>query len=77
MNLSLTCYHPRDEYNKAHAEMVKWYKAYPKMYLCWGNHDLLPQRKGKSAGLSSNYLKAFRDAWGLPRGWERWIQIHY
>jgi len=61
---------PMDEYKLALIEMKKWYKAYPKLKLCWGNHDLLPQRKGKTAGLSSNYLKAFRDAWGLPRGWQ-------
>lgn len=61
---------PTDEYKQALVKMKEWYKAYPNMYLTWGNHDLLPQRKGKTIGLPSHHIKSFREAWGLPKGWQ-------
>ena len=61
---------PIDEYKKALGILKsEWYKAFPRVLLCRGNHDRLVDRKGKTAGLHENCLKPFREMWELPRGW--------
>jgi hypothetical protein len=50
--------------------LKKWYKAFPQLYLCRGNHDALVDRKGKTAGLPKRVFKPFREIWELPAGWK-------
>jgi len=49
--------------------LEKWFKAFPNLYLCRGNHDLLVDRKGKTVGLPRRCFQKFRDIWNLPKGW--------
>ena len=76
-NASLSCNHdanpngrsPKDEIEEARKHLVDWYKAFPKVFLCLGNHDRRVDLKGKHVGLPECVFKPFRDIWGLPRGW--------
>jgi hypothetical protein len=50
--------------------LKKWYKAFPEMLVCIGNHSAIPERKLKSAGLPMRFMRAYREAWEAPSGWE-------
>ena len=60
---------PEDEMKEADRHLVPWFKAFPKVQLCRGNHDNLVDRKSKTVGLPRRCFKDFRDMWKLPRGW--------
>ena len=62
---------PADEMAEAD-KLLKgyWFKAFPKLKLCRGNHDRLVDRKAKTAGLPERAFKPFRQIWDLPAGWE-------
>lgn len=61
---------PSDEMKEADKHLKKWFKAFPTLKLCRGNHDGLVDRKGKTVGLPKRCFKQFRDIWTLPKGWE-------
>ncbi len=61
---------PKDELDEARRRLVAWYKAFPVVKVCRGNHDCLVDRKGKTMGLPSEVFLPFRDIWQLPKGWE-------
>lgn len=60
---------PIAEMEKADKILQKWFKAFPKVKLCRGNHDRLVDRKGRTNGLPDRCFKPFRDIWNLPKGW--------
>ena len=60
---------PADEMKEADKHLRKWYKAFPKVKLCRGNHDRLIDRKSKTVGLPSRAFKDFREIWRFPNGW--------
>lgn len=60
---------PVDEIKEAQKRLQGWFKAFPEVFLCRGNHDRLVDRKGKTVGLPECVFKPFRDIWGLPKGW--------
>lgn len=60
---------PHQEMEKADGMLAKWFKAFPKLLLCRGNHDSLVDRKNKTAGLPKRCFKPFREIWNLPPGW--------
>jgi len=60
---------PTDEMRKVDKKLQKWFKAFPKLTLCLGNHDVLVDRKGKTAGLPERAFKRYRDIWDLPDDW--------
>ena len=61
---------PKDEMEEADKHLIAWYKAFPEVYLCRGNHDCLVDRKSKHVGLPSRAFKNFRDIWNLPDKWQ-------
>lgn len=61
---------PEDEMKEADRRLEKWYKVFPIVSLCRGNHDSLVDRKGKTVGLPSRCFKPFREMWRLPKGWQ-------
>lgn len=61
---------PEDEMKKVDSILKKWFKAFPQLYLCRGNHDNLIDRKGKTVGLPKRCFKPFREIWNLPKGWK-------
>ncbi len=58
-----------DELDKAYVELAKWKKAFPVAKVCLGNHDLIPNRKAFSAGLSNRWIRSISDVFKLD-GWE-------
>lgn len=60
---------PIDEMARTDKRLKAWFKAFPEVYLCRGNHDRLVDRKSRTAGLPSRVFKQFRDIWNLPKKW--------
>lgn len=60
----------KDEINSAIGRLKDWYKVFPTAKITLGNHDLLIARKLKYVGLSSAFMKDFRDIWQMPTTWE-------
>lgn len=60
---------PADEIKETKKRLREWYKAFPKAFLCRGNHDRMVDRKGRTAGLPDCVFKPFRQIWNLPSGW--------
>lgn len=61
---------PGKEYKTALKKCKKWYKTFPNVKLCRGNHDRLIDRKRKTAGLPEVFFKKYREIWELPDTWE-------
>lgn len=61
---------PSDEIKEAKVRLKEWFGAFPRLFLCRGNHDRLVDRKGRTVGLPEEVFRPFRDIWGLPEGWE-------
>lgn len=61
---------PAEEMKIADKKLKKWFKAFPNVKMCRGNHDRIVDRKGKTVGLPKRCFKAFREIWQLPKGWE-------
>jgi predicted phosphodiesterase len=61
---------PHDEMKEADKHLERWFKSFPKLRMCLGNHDRLVDRKAKTAGLPERAFLAFRDIWRLPKEWE-------
>ena len=62
-------WNPAQEMEATDKHLKHWFKAFPKLYLCRGNHDNLVDRKGKTVGLPRRAFKPFRDIWKLPKNW--------
>ncbi len=58
------------ELKKAREGLKKWWKAYPTAKVCLGNHDKLPQRQIKTAGIPADMLKDHNEIWHTPDTWE-------
>lgn len=63
-----------DEFNIALKEVKEWYKAFPKALVCIGNHDERVNRRAKSEGIPSMYLRPYNDVYGT-KGWS-WEYEH-
>jgi len=59
-----------DELTLAKKELKKWYRAFPKLSLCKGNHDILVKRKAKTHGVPDSMIKSFREVFELPNKWK-------
>ena len=57
-----------DEYTLALDKVQRWYKAFPKAYVCIGNHDERVVRLASSVGIPSKMLRDYSDVWNTP-GW--------
>jgi hypothetical protein len=57
------------EYEKTLERLQKWYDLFPDVILTLGNHDDRPVRTAKAGGISSIFVKSFRETWAIPNGW--------
>ena len=64
-----------DEASVVLERLRPWKKAFPRLDIILGNHDKLPERKAKTAGLSNRFVKSFAEQWQLPKGWT--VHPHY
>tara|TARA_R100001086_G_scaffold199785_2_gene115981 strand:- start:6342 stop:7091 length:750 start_codon:yes stop_codon:yes gene_type:complete len=51
-------------------ELQKWYKAFPEVKVCVGNHSALPYRQATTAGIPKRFLKTYEEVWQAPKGWK-------
>jgi len=58
------------EVSEALEHLAEWYKAFPNVKVCKGNHDVLPSRRAIREGIADAYFKSFEDMWHFPPGWE-------
>lgn len=55
----------------AREKLQAWYKAFPKLQLCAGNHDLIPQRQLHKIGMEAEvWMRPIKEVYGMPKGWE-------
>jgi len=45
-------------------------KLFPKMFICWGNHDLRIYQKAASVGIDESLLKSYEEILHMPKGWK-------
>jgi len=65
----------KDEMDKVDSVLKDWFKAFPKLTLTKGNHDILVDRKGKTSGLPERCFRPFREIWQLPKGWKDCFEV--
>lgn len=58
------------EYEETLRKLKAWYKTFPTVKVCIGNHDARIFRKVALAGLPANWLKNLRDILEAPSTWE-------
>jgi len=58
-----------EEVKKARKKIVPWKKAFKKLNICIGNHDLLIYRKAKTHGFSKEFIKTWNEIFDLPDSW--------
>lgn len=61
---------PGTEASLAQEKMKIWYKAFPNVKVCIGNHTARPFRMAKSNGIPKKFIKSYEEAWEAPRGWQ-------
>tara|TARA_R110000787_G_scaffold87489_3_gene186385 strand:+ start:11270 stop:12031 length:762 start_codon:yes stop_codon:yes gene_type:complete len=62
------------EAEMAQTAMDKWYKTFPDVKVCVGNHSALPFRKATSSGIPKRFLKTYEEIWNAPKGWKWELQ---
>lgn len=60
---------PKWELALARQRLQDWYKTFPKAIVCMGNHDLLPYRNAKTAGLMREFIKNENEIFEAPDGY--------
>ena len=63
------------EYYKAKKDCKELQALFPKMIITKGNHDIIPERKLKTAGLPSSMLQDYNKLYDLKDSWE-WKEEH-
>jgi len=61
---------PEEEMQQADKHAIAWFKSFPVVKMCRGNHDSLVDRKGKTVGLPKRCFMPYRDIWNLPKTWK-------
>lgn len=61
------------EADLAQQKMELWYKAFPVVSVCIGNHTARPFRQAKSNGIPKKFIKSYEEAWNAPEGW-KWAE---
>lgn len=59
---------PVNEYEDAKKQVATLYKMFPRMNVMVGNHDALPTRKARTAGIPTWFIRNLNECWGTP-GW--------
>lgn len=60
---------PIHEYQLAMEQVQQITKAFPKVDLMLGNHDVLPYRWAKEVGIPESMMKDFKSIFKIPKGW--------
>lgn len=60
----------KSEMEEASKQLDPLKKLFPKMFICWGNHDLRIFNKATEAGIDSSLLKSYQEMLNMPKGWK-------
>jgi len=63
-----------DEAELAALEVGEWYKQFPTLKVCIGNHDERHYRVAKKAGMPDRYIRPYAEVWRTPK-WD-WKMQH-
>ena len=63
------CASAGDEYSVTLKQVQTLYKAFPKATIMTGNHDDLPARQARTAGIPAELLRDYAKVWETP-GWD-------
>lgn len=55
------------EATEAEKAVARWYKSFPVMKVCIGNHDARPFRVAKKAGMPDRYIRDYAKVWKTPK----------
>lgn len=58
-----------EELRLAKNQIANWYKEFPKAKVCLGNHDIIPNRKAMTSGVSKTWIKPISEVLETPN-WE-------
>lgn len=61
---------PGDEVKAAIWRLKQYYKAFPKVDVIYGNHDIRIYRKALQAGIPKNFIRGLSDILQFPKGWK-------
>lgn len=61
---------PGDELTKTRKVLQEWVKAFPKLTILLGNHDVRYHKAALKARIPRDVLKSFSDILQTPKGWE-------
>lgn len=61
---------PYDELEMSIVEIAKYTKAFPKVKMVLGNHDLVAIRQAATLGLGERFLRPLNELLQLPKTWE-------
>ena len=62
-------YSPGDELKYTISKLKSWYKAFPNMKVCIGNHDIRSYKIASEYGVASKWMKGFAEVLEVPT-WE-------
>lgn len=59
------------ELEDARMRLQPWYEAFPELYLCEGNHDLIPKRQLTKIGMDAErWMRPLEEVYDMPPGWK-------
>lgn len=58
----------------AQKNLNEWYKMFPKVKVCIGNHSALIERQAQTTGLPRKFIKSYEEIWEAPKGWKWALQ---
>lgn len=58
------------ESEQAQIKMQDWFKVFPEVKVCIGNHTARPFRLARTIGIPKKFLKTYEETWGAPKGWK-------
>lgn len=62
-------WNPRQEVKEVKKELKKWSKHIPNLFICRGNHDMIPNWRANSLGMPDLFLKSLNQIYDLPDTW--------
>jgi len=57
----------KEEYEQSYEHIQHLYTLFPDMTIVKGNHDIIPERQAKKAGIAQDVIKTFTDLYDVPK----------
>jgi predicted MPP superfamily phosphohydrolase len=60
----------KDEMDGAADALKPFIRLFPRVYVCWGNHDLRIFQRASDVGIDDSLLKSYNEMLNMPKGWK-------